>query len=212
MEVLFMSPFATTPAPTPVQPTRRQLDELDALLQRMLELPVHQVKEEPEPSELADEPAISTSSDQAIEETSWTDPPPALEPEAHSVAPAETFPSESPASQFLWNPEESETAFSLTDPSVDDEPYSNDSAAGGVEIEEPQDKDSLPSDEEDSAPWVLGPLLWVDHLYESVAAGLGKPGFWLRGPSGRAFLGGLGLAGLGLAGALAVLERIGWPR
>jgi hypothetical protein len=212
MEVLFMSPFATTPAPTPVQPTRRQLDELDALLQRMLELPVHQVEEEPAPSELADGPAISTSSDQAIEETPWTDPPPALEAEVHSVAPVETFPSESPSSQFLWNPEERESAFSSADPVFDDEPYSNDSALGDVGIEESQDKDSLPSDEENSAPWVLGPLLWVDHLYESVAAGLGKPGFWLRGPSGRAFLGGLGLAGLGLAGALAVLERIGWPR
>jgi hypothetical protein len=140
------------------------------------------------------------------------DPRPALEPEVHSVAPAETFPSESPSSQFLWNSEESQTAFSSADPVVDDEPYSHDSALEGAGIEESEDKDSLSSDEENSAPWVLGPLLWVDHLYESVAAGLGRPGFWLRGPSGRAFLGGLGLAGLGLAGALAVLERIGWPR
>src|SRR5258708_27788437 len=143
MEVLFMSPFATTPVPTHVKPTRRQLDELDALLQRMLELPVHQVEEWPAPSEFADEPAISTPSEQAIEETSWNDLPPTLEPEAHSVAPAETFPSESPASQFIWNTEESETGFSSADPAVDDEHYSNDSALGGVGIEESQDKDSL---------------------------------------------------------------------
>jgi hypothetical protein len=42
-----------------VHPTRQQLDELDALLQRMLDLPVNQVDDEPDEPEAAAEPPIS---------------------------------------------------------------------------------------------------------------------------------------------------------
>jgi hypothetical protein len=41
----------------PVHPTRQQLDELDALLQRMLDLPVNQLEDVPPPPETEPEPA-----------------------------------------------------------------------------------------------------------------------------------------------------------
>jgi hypothetical protein len=50
-----------SPRSAPVHPTRQQLDELDALLQRMLDLPVNQVDEEDEPDEVVAvaEPPVS---------------------------------------------------------------------------------------------------------------------------------------------------------
>jgi hypothetical protein len=40
-----------SPRSAPVHPTRQQLDELDALLQRMLDLPVNQIDEGARPEE-----------------------------------------------------------------------------------------------------------------------------------------------------------------
>ena len=52
----------STRTPESLNPTRQQLDELDALLKRMLELPVNQVDEkdetETEMEEAADEPPL----------------------------------------------------------------------------------------------------------------------------------------------------------
>jgi hypothetical protein len=46
-----MSTSLSSRSSAPAHATRQQLDELDALLQRMLELPVHKIDEEPEPIE-----------------------------------------------------------------------------------------------------------------------------------------------------------------
>jgi hypothetical protein len=52
------TPLAPTPrASAPVHPTRQQLDELDALLQRMLDLPVNQVDEEADGAPAGETPA-----------------------------------------------------------------------------------------------------------------------------------------------------------
>jgi hypothetical protein len=48
-----------SPRSTAVHPTRQQLDELDALLQRMLDLPVNQVEEPEGPDEAVPEPPVS---------------------------------------------------------------------------------------------------------------------------------------------------------
>src|SRR5919199_1380641 len=50
-----LAPTSRTSAP--VHPTRQQLDELDALLQRMLDLPVNQLEEAVGPDEVAAPPA-----------------------------------------------------------------------------------------------------------------------------------------------------------
>ena len=53
--------MSTTMSPRPVasvQPTRQQLDELDALLKRMLDLPVAPTETEPTPA-----PALSEAAD-----------------------------------------------------------------------------------------------------------------------------------------------------
>lgn len=75
---------SVSPRSTAVHPTRQQLDELDALLQRMLDLPVNQLDEgeaaeEPEPPAPAFRPPVSYS-------VPVVDPPARLEPR---VVPAE---------------------------------------------------------------------------------------------------------------------------
>lgn len=85
-----------SPRSAPVHPTRQQLDELDALLQRMLDLPVNQV-DEPAAQEPAAPPARETrppvSYTVPINETP---PPPRLEPR---VVVAEEPPKSQPVPQ-----------------------------------------------------------------------------------------------------------------
>ena len=61
-------------------------------------------------------------------------------------------------------------------------------------------------------PWLLRPILRINRLFDTVALGLGAPGRWLRRPAGRTLLGLLGLALLGAAAALVLLDRSGWTR
>src|SRR5258708_19348245 len=90
MEV-FMSPPSVAPPQVTAQPTRRQLDELDALLQRMLELPVHRTE-----SDLV-QPALPGSilPDSGFQEQereighSWQSIQPAMTSFAEAVSPEE---------------------------------------------------------------------------------------------------------------------------
>jgi hypothetical protein len=61
-------------------------------------------------------------------------------------------------------------------------------------------------------PLLLRPLLGLNRLFDSVALGLGRPGRWLRRPTGRTTLGLIGLALLVAAVAFVLLDRIGWTR
>src|SRR5262249_2223935 len=68
-----------------------------------------------------------------------------------------------------------------------------------------------PTASEERTAWALASLVWLDDLFVRGTFKLGKLGFWMRGPSGRTFLGGLGLLGLGIALAFTILERLNWP-
>ncbi|MFL5240745.1 MAG: hypothetical protein ACJ8FY_01440 [Gemmataceae bacterium] len=205
-----MPPITPPLASSTVPPTRRQLDELDALLQRMLELPVHAVEEEPDFREPETDPA-ATAPSEPIEVTYWNPPPSKLQPEPYAAGATEPLAFHSTSAPLSWNSDEGEADLTAADSSLGIEPYASEFIPEEGPGKEFTDKGSILGDEEYRVPWILGPLLWIDHLYESFAANFGRSGLWLRGPSGRAFLGGLGLVGLGLAGALAILERIGWP-
>jgi hypothetical protein len=175
-------------------PTRQQLDELDALLQRMLALPVA-------PSAEADQPV---------------DPPPATEtspPVLISSPAGEEFGvrtlalihlrsagPETPPQAIVPSPSRDETALVPTVPApAPEQPVA----------EEPVPVSPAP--ERRPLPWGLRPVVWVNRGFDFCAGCLGAPGRWLRRPWGRTLLGLVGL--LLLAGAVGwiVLDWMGWP-
>lgn len=59
---------------------------------------------------------------------------------------------------------------------------------------------------------LLWPLLAVNAVFDLMLLPLGPIGTWLRRPSGRSFLGAIGLLALGTAAALMIAKGIGWMR
>ncbi len=89
--------MATSVSPRSAQlhPTRQQLDELDALLQRMLDLPVNKLEEE-EPAEEAETPAPEFRAPVSYS-VPIAEPPPRLEPRVVPVAETPVSPPPAPA-------------------------------------------------------------------------------------------------------------------
>jgi hypothetical protein len=188
--------MSTVPAPQPRSrpptTTREQLDELDALLQRMLELPVDPSGDEAaRPEETSDAPVAVAEAPAPVE--------PPLPPAAVETEPA-------PPAEGLAN---------LSGPAV------GVPALAGLRTPQPA-KAGTPTPEGPppgslarpplhglwpaAAPW-LRPLIAVNRLFDREVGRLGAPGRWLRRPRGRAVLGWAGL--LLLAGALGLL-LLGW--
>jgi hypothetical protein len=59
-------------------------------------------------------------------------------------------------------------------------------------------------------PLGLRPLLWPNQAFDRYAAALGAPGRWLSGPSGRSVIGWTGLLLLAAAAAWGLLDWMGW--
>lgn len=170
--------------PTP-HPTRQQLDELEALMQRMLALPVSPAAGEPPPA------------------------PPAPAPEAPENAPAaEAAPvaAPPPGTEF--------SSFLPPAPLPEPEPRAGEVEERDAEPAPPAptaDRPSRPAGRRRPVGRGLRPLLWVNGAFDRATVRLGGPGRWLRGPRGRAWLGGTGLVLLATAVAWGVLDWMGWP-
>jgi hypothetical protein len=169
-------------------PTHQQLDDLDALLQQMLSVPV--------------QPAA----DEAAEDRS----PPKPEQAAESV----TAPSIAEPSASLERPTD-RPAVPSSDaeptPTVEPEPLA------ALEQLEAALSDQRPTPEATSRPtdaWhpspSLLPLVWCNRIFDGLTVPLGPLGRWLRGPSGRLLLGWTGLALLATALALSLFDLIRW--
>jgi hypothetical protein len=230
--------MSTSPSPKPAlpagpsHPTRQLLDELDALMKRMLALPVNQIE---------DELRAKAERATAAAEAPAADRPP-MAPEDGETGPdspaAEELPADWPAEEDT--PEDREQAREHDAPSVlvaEEEPDLERIIPASPEVlaaigrppREPERKRDPAPREPDSAgvtalagggpgpavavpPVWLRPLVWSNRAFDRCMAWLGGPGQWLRGHNGRAMLGWTGL-GL-LAGALAWLlaNQIGWTR
>lgn len=204
-----MSSPTVSSAQDTAQPTRRQLDELDALLQRMLELPVHRAEseQEPPPSQARD----SDFAEQAKEiHQPWEDIQPARNSFVEEVFHDQFEPhprsgEEDAKSQEIAVPlpmAEFETARPI---------YFTETPNEGRILERPSLKSPSSADEVKNA-WGYHTLLWIDDLYVSLTGTLGGLGFLLRGPAGRTFLGGLGLTAVAVALVLTFRDRINWPQ
>jgi hypothetical protein len=197
----------------PLQPTRRQLDELDALLQRMLELPVLQAESESVetvPQSAYQSPSGYLDQERQIE-PSWESGQLFVNADEEKHSFLESMPLQAPAASIPWQAEEIVNAAQDAAGEQAQVSYFTELVTDKVEIVVPQRKSSdFPNEERIS--WAYASLLWLDDLFVNGTLKLGRLGFWLRGPSGRAFLGGLGLAALGIAVAFSILDRMNWPR
>jgi hypothetical protein len=171
-----------TPAP---QPTRQQLDDLDALLQRMLALPV-EPGEEPQPPLPTVPPEALTAPDGNL---ILSDPLMPGQPMPPAVPPPDSLPLP------LLNP----VAPAERRPPVLPPPNRPRSA-----------RDALAASRPPTPPRLLQPILALNRQFDSLAFGLGSPGRWLRRPAGRTLLGLVGLALLAVTAVLVLIDRIGW--
>jgi hypothetical protein len=180
--------MATSPqSPVSLQPTRQQLEELDALMKRMLALPV----DGPEEPAVAPPPE-SEAADLALPEP---EPPKASEPAAAVVVsvPPEALPLLPPRRLLSPAPALLRPDGATARPSSADEPERLVTDDGPPPV----------------SPWVY-PLVWCNQVFDAGTLLLGPVGRWLRGPVGRVVLGTLGLLLLAAAAAWVALDQMGW--
>ncbi|HJZ92860.1 MAG TPA: hypothetical protein VKE40_18445 [Gemmataceae bacterium] len=193
----------STPPPGTTLPTRQQLDEIDALLRRMLALP-------PLAGETAEKPgaAQAPALTPAIREV----------PAARPAAPGEPvvqawrveWPATAPAAASVvsWGtpvvPPAAETSAPVAPPSAPT-PAALTPAVLRQPTAVPQPASAVPA--------ALWPLILLNGLFDILSYLLGPLGTWLRGP-GRTVLGLLGIGMLLAAGVWTAGEWYGyeWPR
>jgi hypothetical protein len=210
---------------------RQQLDELDALLQRMLALPINQLDEAtlgPEPSARSTPAPAHT----APVNDSGRSPAMAL---LRSSGPAESPspPSEpwDPGWNINLNPQQGSSILGPRSPAAAVRPPNAESAPAEsvrrpetATVVRPESRPEqpvatpaptpLPAFVSRSvgppAPLVLQPLVWVNRRFDAIITSFGPAGCWLRSPAGRNLLGVSGL--LMLLGGLAwgALDFFGW--
>jgi hypothetical protein len=216
----------SSPGSAPTGPTRQLLDELDALMQRMLALPVEQdgapsaSGETPRPAGAG--PALS--------------PPPSLpgRGQGHppildmprpvrADAPARPAPSHlSPPPAILPPRHEVVSTGVATRAGGELQPDAGGPAAFGPEVfanlkVEPPVHRPRPSAARPALPrperttsWLPGTLTWINQAFDRGTLWLGPAGRWLRSPPGRAVLGWLGAGLLMAALGWQILAWTGW--
>jgi hypothetical protein len=194
----------SSPKP-PIHPTRQQLDELEALMQRMLALPVNQLD-----AAQAPETALSTLAP--------IDMPPEWDSGDSAVLSSEA------ARQAQAQVTERAPVGDGELPAESREPlkeYSDNAHQEAENADAPATKIIIARPTPGERPWTLpasarrasGPvqvLMWTKRAFDRCASRLGPPGRWLRGPHGRAWIGWSGIALLATAAAWAGLEWMGW--
>jgi hypothetical protein len=197
--------------------TREQLDDLDALLQRMLDLPVNRTEDD------AAEPApASAHPDQQPAEARVTmvESPTVPIPTKHAQTSSGVRPvvHESPKRALPLTPAPSGRAPSVPQAkplaivakpataALPEAPSNPGPAAPLLDVRPSKTVN-------DSARWVtlgLESLVALNNAFDRGAERLGRSGRWLQGPRGRAVLGVTGLGLIGLALLILILDWFGW--
>lgn len=163
--------------PSTSHPTRQQLDELDALMQRMLALPVNQQPDE------AEAPASEPSADVAFADNSDS------------------------RLANSWESVATTTAVSLPERPVETPappPVPVHHPVVAPRLRKPLEVRPRPP--RLLASWLLAPLVWTNRSFDRGAAYLGRPGRWFCSPTGRNVLGWLGIACMAAAAAWVIIE------
>jgi hypothetical protein len=223
-------------------PTRQQLDELEALMQRMLALPVNHLEEEELKTAQDSSSPATPSVSPRVEEAG-----PARQGPARQAGPTTTMPAResqgarlefvAPSPEQKNGPSEAISLRpSLSPPAFPVEKKPEESTAGPLSAPAPQPLRSTAERKPQVAPetprrlaqssgetekpvvgWWLLPLFWCNRAFDLATLLLGPLGRWLRGPGGRALLGWSGVVLLILTAAWLVILGMGldlaaWPR
>jgi hypothetical protein len=193
-----------------LHPTRQQLDELDALMERMLELPVKPAAEEAKGLG-AEEPTLSALASES----------PFAEFSPHGIASYQTEESDASvtnsegAFQFRSSNSVQENGISSVPPRNGQSPFrfaeSTSVAANrgaGSKIAFTRTPAGVADDGPPPSLW-LWPVVGINQIYDAVMGGMGSPGRIMRG-TGRAWLGWVGLLMLAAALAWGVFDWLQW--
>jgi hypothetical protein len=190
--------------PPALHTTRQMLDELDALMERMLALPVNDAEEAaPPPAQGADAPrsgtppATTKSRPLAATLTLLQLPADEAPPVPGSAVPR----SATPAKPLPPLPEV---------PAVAPAPLSNRVVPPAPRPSADELLADVPPPPTSHASWFILPLLWGNRLFDRGTLLLGETGAWLRGPAGRGALGTLGLILLAAAALWVMRDWLGW--
>lgn len=181
-----------------LQTTRQMLDELDALMERMLALPVNELEDAP-PSRTTSKPPTVAASLTLLSPAS-TAPAPAAVPRAAPAAIAAALPAPAPLPPLPPTPMPA-----APEPIVAQVlPPSQTPQVEALLAEVPA---PVPSAE---ARLAL-PLLWLNEAFDRATESFGFAGRLGRGPSGRMILGLTGLALLIASVIWLLKDSLGWP-
>ncbi len=214
--------MSSPPPFRPAHPTRQQLDELDALLQRMLEPDSAPAPPPEEPPTPPPGPAVSYRVIQPAAEAPAA--PEAKKPDEEQWVPLRSTWQPSPHTwgplAQSWQQAQAARGAPPMPPPADPPPQApppKPEAASPPPIIRPVSgfvqRQPEPAPETLGAPPVsrwLWPLVWCNRGFDALTAPLGGPGRWLRGRRGRAVLGAVGLLCLAAAVARLVGDGIGW--
>jgi hypothetical protein len=231
----------STPPRSTVQASREQLDELDALLQRMLELPVDPSEDAPAASSGNESTKIPPPAPKEIPAVTTIPSPGGLKrpaqprgytddrgtsragsetPKGEAKQPAARRPAKAPQKPASVAP-------SAPTPSPEGPTIKIVAPGEGAPARPPQP--GSPTGPESAATEAVvatvlpasgpptpvaiwqWPLGWLNLMFDFVASRLGPPGRWARQPTGRRILGWIGLALLCVSLVLLILDWIGWP-
>jgi hypothetical protein len=182
--------------------TRQMLDELDALMERMLALPVNE-PEEPPATPVA--PPIAPS---APKLTLLQVPVDDLPLDAAHAGPN---PSHLPTLNARRSADAPATLPLLPHvPAVAPTPLSDRVVPPPMQPSPDALLAEVPAPAEPHGSWFILPLLWGNRAFDQCTLLLGETGAWLRSPGGRAVLGAAGLVMLVAAGLWAARDWLGW--
>ncbi len=187
--------------------TRQMLDELDALMERMLALPINEAEDIAPTKPAAAKPAAAPlTAKLTLLQVPADDPP-------LDAAHAGTNPSHLPtlnAARTVDAPRPAPLPPLPPAPAVAPAPLSDrvvppaaDPSADALLAEVPEPDDTF-------ASWFIVPVLWGNRVFDQGTHYLGDAGAWLRTTLGRAVVGTAGLLLLGAAALWLMRDWLGW--
>jgi hypothetical protein len=180
--------------------TRQMLDELDALMERMLALPVN----EPEEAAPAAPPTTPSAPKLTLLQVPVDAPP-------LDAAHAGTNPSHLPTLNARRTAEAPAMLPPLPQvPPVRPTPLSDRVVPPPMQPSTDALLAEVPAPAESHASLFILPVLWGNRAFDQCTLLLGETGAWLRSPGGRAVLGAAGLLMLVAAGLWAARDWLGW--
>jgi hypothetical protein len=197
------------PAPDPpMNVTRQVLDELEALMERMLAVPIADT-DAPASAPAPESPtAVSPSRPLAATLTllpvADREPPVFALPLSATPRPREVDPPHhgTNPSHLPWSPT-AEITLPPLPPAPANPPAAPEPNLDALLAEIPEPPLS-------TAGWFILPVIWGNRLFDACTLPLGESGVWLRGPVGRGVIGMTGLLLLAAATLWVARDWLGW--